>query len=92
MLGAPPYDQMSIAASEGEPELLERKIRLCCWRRWSGQLRMQVCPYTVSTRQSKPCLLFRACRYSSGLSGEAYVAWGDAATTLHYGITVGYSG
>ncbi len=28
---------------------------------------MQVCPYTVSTRQGKPCLLFRACRYSSGL-------------------------
>ncbi len=27
---------------------------------------MQVCPYTVSTRQGKPCLLFRACRYSSG--------------------------
>ncbi len=29
---------------------------------------MQVCPYTVSTRQGKPCLLFRACRYSSGLA------------------------
>ncbi len=28
---------------------------------------MQVCPYTVSTRQGKLCLLFRACRYSSGL-------------------------
>ncbi len=28
---------------------------------------MQVCPHTVSTRQGKPCLLFRACRYSSGL-------------------------
>ncbi len=28
---------------------------------------MQVCPYTVSTWQGKPCLLFRACRYSSGL-------------------------
>ncbi len=28
---------------------------------------MQVCPYTVSTRQGKPCLLFRACRYLSGL-------------------------
>ncbi len=32
---------------------------------------MQVCPYTVSTRQGKPCLLFRACRYSSGL-----IRWG----------------
>ncbi len=30
ILGAPPDDQMSIAASEGEPELLERKIRLRC--------------------------------------------------------------
>ncbi len=28
---------------------------------------MQVCPYTVSTRQGKLCLLFWACRYSSGL-------------------------
>ncbi len=28
---------------------------------------MQVCPYTVSTQQGKLCLLFRACRYSSGL-------------------------
>ncbi len=32
---------------------------------------MQVCPYTVSTRQGKPCLLFWACRYSSGL-----IQWG----------------
>ncbi len=30
---------------------------------------MQMCPYTVSTRQGKPCLLFRACRYSSGRRG-----------------------
>ncbi len=30
---------------------------------------MQVCPYTVSTRQGKPCLLFRACKYSSGRRG-----------------------
>ncbi len=30
---------------------------------------MQVCPYTVSTRQDKPCLLFRACKYSSGRRG-----------------------
>ncbi len=30
---------------------------------------MQVCPYTVSTQQGKPCLLFRACRYSSGRRG-----------------------
>ncbi len=28
---------------------------------------MQMCPYTVSTWQGKPCLLFRACRNSSGL-------------------------
>ncbi len=165
ILGAPPDDQMSIAASEGEPELLERKIRLrcrsggsnawvgsgsdgyafpghrkgrarvekatvsrtlevgrlvsrgsVCWfsapcpgclspgrawgayRSWTApftarnrpanssslttlggaargyggppverSVAMQVCPYTVSTRQGKPCLLFRACRYSSGL-------------------------
>ncbi len=30
ILDTPPDDQMSIAASEGEPELLERKIRLRC--------------------------------------------------------------
>ncbi len=28
---------------------------------------MQMCPYTVSTRQGKLCLLFRAFKYSSGL-------------------------
>ncbi len=28
---------------------------------------MQVCPYTVTTQQGKPRLLFRACSYSSGL-------------------------
>ncbi len=41
---------------------------------------MQVCPYTVSTRQGKPCLLFSGpvgTRLVS--SGEAYVACGDAA-------------
>ncbi len=53
---------------------------------------MQVCPYTVSTLQGKPCLLFRACRYSSGLSSEAYVTCGDAASTLRYGVTAGSSG
>ncbi len=36
------------------------------------------------TRQGKPCLLFRAFSYSSGLSGDAYVACGDAASTLRY--------
>ncbi len=30
ILGAPPDDRMSIAASEGDPELLERKTRLRC--------------------------------------------------------------
>ncbi len=29
---------------------------------------MQVCPYIVSSQQGKPCLLFRACRYLSGLN------------------------
>ncbi len=53
---------------------------------------MQLCPYTVSTWQGKPCLLFQACRYSSGLSGDAYVACGDAASTWRYGVTAGSSG
>ncbi len=53
---------------------------------------MQVCPYTLSTRQGKPCLLFRACMYSSGLSGDAHVACGDAASTLCYGVTASSSG
>ncbi len=39
----------------GGPPLVERSVA------------MQVCPYTLSTGQGKPCLLFRACRYSSGL-------------------------
>ncbi len=53
---------------------------------------MQVCPYTVSTRQGNPCLLFRACRYRLVSSGKAYVACGDAASTLRYGVTAGSSG
>ncbi len=53
---------------------------------------MQVRPYTISTRQGKLCLLFRACRYSSGLSGDVYVACGDAASTLRYGVTTVSSG
>ncbi len=53
---------------------------------------MQLCPNTASTRQGKPCFLFRACRYSSGLSGDAYVTRGEAASALRYGITAGSSG
>ncbi len=30
-LGAPPDNRISIAASEGELELLERKFQLCCF-------------------------------------------------------------
>ncbi len=45
-----------------------------------------------STRQGKPCFLFRACRYSSGLSGDAYVTRGEAANCLRYGVTAGSSG
>ncbi len=60
--------------------------------RWSGRLRCSCVLISSPAWQDKPCLLFRACRYSSGLSGDAYVACGNAASTLHYGVTTGSSG
>uniref|UniRef100_A0A671SH77 B30.2/SPRY domain-containing protein n=1 Tax=Sinocyclocheilus anshuiensis TaxID=1608454 RepID=A0A671SH77_9TELE len=42
-----------------------------------------LCPDTASTQQVKPCLPSRVCRYSSGLSGDAFVAYGEAASALH---------
>ncbi len=53
---------------------------------------MQLCPNTASNQQGKPCLPFRACRYSSGLIGVAYVACGEAASAVRYGVTAGSSG
>uniref|UniRef100_A0A673KBJ6 B30.2/SPRY domain-containing protein n=1 Tax=Sinocyclocheilus rhinocerous TaxID=307959 RepID=A0A673KBJ6_9TELE len=44
---------------------------------------MQLCPDTASTQQGKPCLPSRVCRYSSALSGDAFVAYGEAASALH---------
>ncbi len=50
--------------------------------RWSG-----LWPCTVSTAASTlwgdPCLPSRACKYSSGLTGSAYRACGEAASALH---------
>ncbi len=60
--------------------------------RWSDRLRCKCVPCTVSTQQGKPCLRFRPCRYSSGLSGDTHVACGDAASTLRHGVTAGSSG
>ncbi len=44
---------------------------------------MQLCPNTASTWRDNPSLPSRACRYSSGLTGSAYVACGGAASALH---------
>ncbi len=44
---------------------------------------MLLCPNTASTQQGKPCLPSWACRYLSGLSGDAYAACGEAASALH---------
>lgn len=44
---------------------------------------MQLCPNTASTWWGKLCLASQACRYSSGHTGGAYVACGEAASSLH---------
>ncbi len=48
---------------------------------WS--VAMQLCPTAASTLRGKPCLPSRACKYSSGLTGSAYRACGEAASALH---------
>ncbi len=44
---------------------------------------MQLCPTVASTPRGEPCLPSRACKYSSGLTGSAYRACGEAASALH---------
>ncbi len=44
---------------------------------------MQLCPTVASTLWGEPCLPSRACKYSSGLTGSAYRACGEAASALH---------
>ncbi len=60
-LGTPPDDRMSIAASEGEPELLERKIQLrCCFGGSNADLEMTAMLSRAAERvgvkwRSPPC-------------------------------------
>ncbi len=44
---------------------------------------MQLCPTVASTLRGEPCLPSRACKFSSGLTGSAYRACGEAASALH---------
>ncbi len=44
---------------------------------------MQLCPTAASTLWGEPCLPSRAYKYSSGLTGSAYRACGEAASALH---------
>ncbi len=44
---------------------------------------MQLCPTAATTLRGDPCLPSRACKYSSGLTGSAYRACGEAASALH---------
>ncbi len=44
---------------------------------------MQLCPTVASTLRGELCLPSRACKYSSGLTGGAYRACGEAASALH---------
>ncbi len=44
---------------------------------------MQLCPTAASTLWGEPCLPSWACKYSSGLTGSAYRACGEAASALH---------
>ncbi len=44
---------------------------------------MQLCPTAATTLRGDPCLPSRACKYSSGLTGSACRACGEAASALH---------
>ncbi len=44
---------------------------------------MQLFPTAVTTLRGDPCLPLRACLFSSGLTGSAYRACGEAASALH---------
>ncbi len=44
---------------------------------------MQLSPIAASTLWGEPCLPSRACKYSSGLTGSAYRACGEAASAPH---------
>ncbi|XDV39324.1 hypothetical protein PO909_008580, partial [Leuciscus waleckii] len=44
---------------------------------------MQLCPKTASTWRGAPSLPSRACKFSSGLTRDAYMACGDATSALH---------
>ncbi len=44
---------------------------------------MQLCPTAATPLRGEPCLPSRACKYSSGLNGGAYRAFGEAASVLH---------
>ena len=44
---------------------------------------MQLCPKSASSWRGDPVLPSRACRHSSGLTGSAYAACGEAASALH---------
>lgn len=44
---------------------------------------MQLSLGTTATWQGNPCLPSQACKYSSSLTGNAYRACGEAASTLH---------
>ncbi len=44
---------------------------------------MKLCPTAATTLRGDPCLPSRACKYSSGLTGSAYRACGEAASALH---------
>ncbi len=44
---------------------------------------MQLCPTAAITLRDYPCLPSRACKYSSGLTGSAYRACGEATSALH---------
>ncbi len=51
--------------------------------RWRGQLRCSCVLIPPPPGGQNRTSTLRACRYSSGLSGDAYVACGEAASALH---------
>ncbi len=76
------------------PPLPLSVVQLGCVRgspHWNSRLRCKCVLIPSPPNRANRASSSGACRYSSGLSGDAYVACGDAASTLRYGVTAGSS-
>ncbi len=71
------------SSSPSPPSLVDPLCGTRASPRWSGLWPYNCGHATASNLRGDPCLPSRACKYSSGLTGSAYRACGEAASALH---------